>query len=184
MPQGEDGTAPGSRGEAVGSPFRNAAGGPKLLHPLRNFCLLFPSPSQQTLPGLRLGTLRLLREGWGEKGCFFPSWKRQKSSLLCQISPEPSSVSHYRREENLWLRSALLPLQLPRALVNIPVKKGELNPVDLAGRDAGPRRARTGGGWKTNPLLCSYICPMETFQVHLLAGAGLIPAEFLPLTSK
>lgn len=43
---------------------------------------------------LSLGTLCLLRGGWGKRGCFFPSWKRQKSFPLCQISPQPSSVSH------------------------------------------------------------------------------------------
>lgn len=96
-PQGEDRTAPGPQREAGWVPFPKHGWWPKTAPPLAKspgtFCLL-SSPASKRCLGCIWEPSAFCGEAGVRRDAFFPSWKRQKSFLLCQISPEPSSVSH------------------------------------------------------------------------------------------
>lgn len=86
-------SVPLGRGWSSVGPLSNCRqGGLCLLHPLEICMPSLSLPQALFVPCLAI--LCFLPGGQAEAGCFFPDWKRQQSSPLCQISLERSSVSH------------------------------------------------------------------------------------------
>lgn len=152
MPQGGDGTAPSLWREAGWIPLPNHGWWPQTAPSLAKSAGTFCLPSRSCLwePSAFCG------EAGGREDAFFQAGRDRKVSLFAKFLPS-HLLFPINGEKKPSGRVRAPPTATPTGTCQHPRRrKGELNPPNLAGRDAGTR-----GGWKTTPCSCSYISPTE-----------------------